>query len=367
MAKAATVYDVAERAGVSIATVSMTFRRPHKVKEETRQIVLAAANELNYVPSGSARGLAHGHTGALGLYSFDYFRSEPLSKSEAVDPKRFGDDVVVVRNDNDDDHLRFPLYVDEVQRGVELECWRRGYALLIAGGSRADSVTVVTDIVGRVDGLAVFPHTVPADMLERISHRIPVVGLTEAPQHEGLNTVAVDNRGGMKAITEHLIVEHGLRDLLFAGSLITFDAQERFAGFQAALRAAGLRVPRKPLSQLTVDEYETGNAIAGVLADRDLPEAFVCATDETALNLMAGLADHGVRVPEQVAVTGFDGILLGRAVRPTLTTVRQPMQAMGRAVVDILVERIADPDGPAIVRRLPVELVLRESCGCSRS
>ncbi|MDQ1022348.1 DNA-binding LacI/PurR family transcriptional regulator [Streptomyces afghaniensis] len=260
------------------------------------------------------------------------------------------------------------LYVDEVQRGVELECWRRGYALLIGGGSRADTQTVVTDIVGRVDGLAVFPHTVPDDVLERISQRIPVVALSEGPQHDGLSNVCADNRGGMRAVTEHLIVEHGLRDLLFVGEVTTFDAQERFSGFRAALRAAGLKVPRKPLAQLAVDQYDTAGVIADLLArgGDGLPEAFVCVTDQAALNLMAALAERGVRVPEQVAVTGFDGIVAGRVVRPALTTVRQPMQAMGRAVVDMLLERIADPAGPPISRRLPVQVVLRESCGCSR-
>ncbi|WP_455356659.1 LacI family DNA-binding transcriptional regulator [Streptomyces sp. SYSU K217416] len=371
MAKAATVYDVAQRAGVSIATVSMTFRRPQKVKEETRKVVLAAAEALNYVPSASARGLAHGRTGALGLYSFDYLRPEPVEEPGGQQPgigvgRPSVSGVVLVRDDGDADHLRFPLYVDEVQRGVELECWRRGYALLIGGGSRADSATVVTDVVGRVDGLAVFPHTVPDDVLERISQRIPVVALSEGSQHDGLSTVSVDNRGGMQAITEHLIVEHGLRDLLFVGDIGTFDARERFAGFRAALRAAGLRVPRKPLAQLAVDHNDTGSVIAGVAAGGGLPEAFVCVTDEAALNLMGALAENGVRVPEQVAVTGFDGIMAGRVVRPALTTVRQPMQAMGRAVVDILVERIADPSGPPVPRRLPVQVVLRESCGCTR-
>lgn len=368
MAKAATVYDVAQRAGVSIATVSMAFRRPHKVKEETRKIVLEAAEELNYVPSASARGLARGRTGLLGLYSFDFFRPESVEEPAEQQPsgrKHSGSVVPVVRDDADERPL-FPLYVDEVQRGVEMECWRRGYALLIGGGSQADSAKTVTDIVGRVDGLAVFPHTVPSDVLERVSQRIPVVALSEGPHGDVLSTVSVDNRGGMRAITEHLIVEHGLRDLLFIGDTSTFDAQERFAGFRAALRAARLRVPRKPLAQLAVDENDISSVIAEVLAGRGLPEAFVCVTDQAALNLMAALAEHGVRVPDQVAITGFDGIVAGRVVRPTLTTVRQPMQAMGRAVVDILVEKIADPASPPIARRLPVQLVLRGSCGCPR-
>ncbi|MDX2680362.1 LacI family DNA-binding transcriptional regulator [Streptomyces sp. NY05-11A] len=366
MAKAPTVYDVAERAGVSIATVSMTFRRPHKVKEETRKLVEAAAAELNYVPSASARGLAHGHTGALGLYAYDVFLPEPdegLGTTVGAGTRSRAT-VPVVREDRDD-YRRFPLYVHEVQRGVELECWQRGYALLIGGGSQADGATRVTDIVGRVDGLALFPdHSLPADVLERIARAKPVVAVSQRPQDDGLSTVSVDNRGGMRAMTEHLLVEHRMRDLLFVGYMNTFDAQERFAGFKSALRAAGLRVPSKPAE--LVGDHQVETVVADVLARDALPEAFVCVSDEIALDLMKTLEEQGVRVPEQVAVTGFDGVVAGRIVRPALTTVRQPMQAMGRAVVDILLERIADPAGAPIARRLPVQVVVRESCGCSR-
>jgi LacI family transcriptional regulator len=363
--KTPTVYDVAQRAGVSIATVSMAFRRPHKVKEATRQIVFAAAEELNYVPSASARGLAHGRTGALGMYSFDVFLPEPdeFAGTGAAAHRRF--ETVPVLRGEIDDYRHYPLYVNEVQRGVELECWRRGYALLIGGADRADSTARVTDIVGRVDGLAVFPHSNLGDVLERISRRVPVVTVAQPPQNDSLSHVTVDNRGGMHAITEHLIVEHGMRDLLYVGYTDSYEAQERFSGFKAALRAAGLRVPRRPAE--LVDGTYVEHVLADILARGALPEAFVCVSDEVALDLMKELADHGIRVPQQVAVTGFDGIVAARIARPALTTVRQPMHAMGRAVVDILLERINDPAGPSIIRRLPVQVVLRESCGCTNA
>jgi LacI family transcriptional regulator len=363
VAKAATVYDVAQLAGVSTATVSDTFRRPHRVKPATREAVQAAADALHYVPSASARGLAHGRTGAFGLFSYDYFRAEAADEPQESPVAAAGDGVRVVRGDVGYGHRQFPLYVDEVQRGVELECWRRGYALLIGGGSHANSASVVTDIAGRVDGLAVFPYTVPDEALERISRRIPVVMLSERPHGDGLSHVTVDNSGGMRAVTEHLLGEHGLRDLMFVGGLTTFDAQQRLAGFRAALRAAGLRVPRKPFPS-AVDQAEAARLVDDLLARDAVPEAFVCYTDEVALNVIEALADRSIAVPGRVAVTGFDGILAGRIVRPALTTVRQPMEAMGRAVVDILIDRVEDPAGEPAWRRLPVEVVLRESCGC---
>ena len=244
MAKGPTVYDVAERAGVSIATVSFAFRRPEKVKASTRELILAAARDLGYVPSASARGLAHGRTRALGLFSFDYLLDRPDHHANGADP---GDPSKAVGPDPNEDFRLFPLYVDEVQRGVELQCWRRGYALMIGGRGHADTDTVIADIAGRVDGLAVFPHTVPGETLRRIARRMPVVELSAAHQ-DGLNHVTVDNAAGTQALTNHLITAHHLTDLGFLGDTAGSDQLARFQGFRAALRAAGLRVPRKSLS-----------------------------------------------------------------------------------------------------------------------
>ncbi|MBT8226084.1 MAG: LacI family DNA-binding transcriptional regulator [Dactylosporangium sp.] len=368
MAKAVTVYDVAKRAGVSIATVSMTFRRPERVKASTREIVHAAARALRYVPSASARGLADGRTGALGLFSYDY-----LVRVEAAAPAGGGPgagvdpappSTVAVEREGPDERCReFPLYVDEIQHGMELACLEHGYALMIGGPSHVSPSTTIADIAGRVDGLAVFPQTLPTEALERIAGRIPVVAVSEPPCDDRLSHVTVDNRGGTRAITEHLIHEHGRRNLIFVGGLNPAEQRARFSGFQDALRAARLRVPRKPLVPPT-RVTGTGRSAIELPAGFPLPEAIVCATDDVALDVLDILADRGVDVPGRVAVTGFDGIAAGRIVRPALTTVRQPMIEMGQAVVDILRGRIEDPDRPPEVRELPVRVVLRESCGC---
>jgi LacI family transcriptional regulator len=365
VAKRPTVYDVAERAGVSIATVSFTFRRPDKVKVSTREVVQAAALALGYVPSANARGLARGRTGALGLYSFDYLvgtaDADDIADRVAGAPDA---DATVVRGDPNENLRLFPLYVDEVQRGVELECRRRGYALMIGAGGDANGESVVADIAGRVDGLAVFPGTVSSDVLRHISRRIPVVELSEPSHDDRLNHVTVDNVAGMRALTEHLITEHGLRDLHFVGALDSSDNWARFTGFRSALRSAGLRVPRTPFACCGGDTRQAAIVVSDLLARGALPHGLVCVTDQEALAMMEALSGAGVELPEAVAVTGFDGIAAGRIVRPALTTVRQPMEAMGRAVVDILVGRLADPDEAPVSRQLPVHVLLRNSCGC---
>jgi LacI family transcriptional regulator len=358
VAKAATVYDVARHAGVSIATVSMTFRRPDRVKGSTRELVLAAARALHYVPSASARGLADGRTGVLGLFSFDYLLP---GEAAGIQP---GDPVTVLTEDPNEWCREFPLYVDEIQRGMELACRQHGYALMIGGPSRAGGTDTITDIAGHVDGLAVFPQTLPTEALERIAGRIPVVAVSEPPQDDRLSHVTVDNRGGTRAVTDHLIHDHGLGDLLFVGGLNPAEGRDRFAGFRDAVRAAGLRVPRKPLVPRTL-LTPTGRAAVVLPGNLPMPQAFVCATDDVALDIMDILATRGVRVPADVAVTGFDGIVAGRVARPGLTTVRQPMAEMGRLVVDLLRKHIADPARPPEFCELPVQVILRESCGCS--
>lgn len=429
MVKAATVYDVAAHAGVSIATVSMAFRRPDRVKQSTRDVVFASARALHYVPSASARGLADGRTGVLGLFSFDYLLPTPApsppsgrpAATPANDPapvdglasaptggglttappngltttppnspttappnglttappnglisaptnglisaSSSGGPVAFVREDPDEWCREFPLYVDEIQRGMELACRQHDYALLIGGPSRAGGTDTVTDIAGHVDGLAVFPQTLPPGVLEHIAARIPVVAVSEPPHNDRLSHVTVDNRAGMRAITEHLIREHGRRDLLFVGGLNPAEGRDRFAGFREALRGAGLRVPRKPLVPRTY-ATKTGRAAVTLPDDLPMPEAFVCATDDVALDVMDVLRARGVRVPADVAVTGFDGVVAGRVVRPALTTVRQPLVEMGRLVVDVLRGHIADPARPPDYCQLPVQVILRESCGC---
>lgn len=345
-----TVYDVAERAGVSIATVSFTFRQPSRVKESTREAVEAAARELGYIPSASARGLAGGRTGALGLLTRAF-------RPAGSDPDNVDRSVLA---DQDADCRLFPLYFDEVERGVAEECWRRGYAVMVAGANGGNSEAVLTDIAGRVDGLAVLSDSVSDDQIERIAERLPVVMLSESRPGAGIPQVNADNAGGVRALVEHLVGEHGFRELAFVGALLDADRRERFETFRVMLRELRLTAPEEPIAG--TDDHQV--MIRDLMTVEGLPDAFVCETDEVALALMDTLREMGIDVPGQVAVTGFDGIVAGRLSSPQLTTVRQPMQAMGAEAVRILIDHIERSDQPARSRRFPVQLLVRRSCGC---
>lgn len=343
-----TVYDVAARAGVSIATVSRTLRLPDAVRPETRRRVTEAAHALGYVPSGNARGLARRRTGVLGV---------------CVVADIVGDSVdePAQEHDGGDDSL----FWDEVIRGLQQASWRRGFAVLIAVTPATRSYELTNDIAGRVDGLAVLAERVPTRELGVIARRIPVVTLAGRQEMSGVDGVRAANSKGMRRLVEHLVRDHGHRDLaVVSGPPSSPDSVARLAGMRRTLREAGLRPPTEPLfvGDFT---FESGHRAAAALLDRPtMPDVVVCANDQMAIGLIRTLRAAGVRVPHDVAVTGFDGIELGAHTDPSITTVHQPMRQMGRIAVDLLAERLADPGRPATTRTLPVDVVIRSSCGC---
>ncbi|WP_072483941.1 LacI family transcriptional regulator [Streptomyces atratus] len=349
---APTVYDVAERSGVSIATVSRVYRTPDSVRAQTRERVLEAARQLGYVPSGNARGLASRTTGVLGLCFPDY--SDPDTENEAA------------ATDEDDDHA-FMLYSDQIIRGMERAARRHGYALLIAASLKGGPESLVANVAGRVDGFAVLAGTVPTADLEVISRRLPVVMVAGRRGIDHLDHIVVANTDGQRTVTRHLIEDHGLRRLAFiGGEAASPDAEARFAGFQQACREAGLPMPDAPTMRATMMTQAEGFRVAEALLDRggERPQAMLFANDQMAVGGLHALERRGLGVPEDIAVTGFDGIPLGRLVRPTLTTVRQPMRRLGEEAVELLVQRLADRDRDPVSLMLPVSLARRASCGC---
>ncbi|HEY0186653.1 MAG TPA: LacI family DNA-binding transcriptional regulator [Cellulomonas sp.] len=364
VARRTTVYDVAARAGVSIATVSFAFRQPNRVKPATLDRVLAVAQEIGYVPSASARGLAHGRTGALGLYSFDLMLDAPQGSG-----RRAGRDGTVPSGSSTDDDVEadvraFPLYVDEVQRGFELECWRSGHALLLGSGTGPETAPV-TDLAGRADGLAVFPGPLSDETLIYLSRRIPVVTFSPEPGRAPLLHVGVDNRAGVHLLVDHLHGVHGLRDIAFVGSLETPDFRLRHAAFVERMGYHDLPVDADPVDQTDPAEPDPFVRLREVVAAGRLPQALVCANDQLALVVLDLFEELGVSVPQDVTVTGFDGILAGRLMRPSLTTVRQPMERMGSFAARALLDSGGQLWTQSRSQTFPARLLPRESCGCA--
>ncbi|WP_405675898.1 LacI family transcriptional regulator [Streptomyces sp. NBC_01511] len=347
---APTVYDVAERSGVSIATVSRVYRNPDSVRAQTRDRVLEAARTLGYVPSGNARGLASRTTGVLGLCFPDYADPDAETDAEA-------DDSAVM------------LYSDQIIRGMERAARRHGYALLIAASLVGGPESLVAKVAGRVDGFAVLARTVPTEDLEVISRRLPVVMLAGPREIDHLDHIEVANSDGERELARHLIRDHGLRRLAFVGGdRESPDAQARFRGYQEACREAGLPVADEPDLRAGMMTQAEGERATDALLDRatghERPQGILFANDQMAIGALHALERRGVRVPDDIAVTGFDGIPLSRIVRPPLTTVRQPMRRLGEEAVELLIQRLSDPTRPPVSLMLPVSVARRGSCGC---
>jgi LacI family transcriptional regulator len=180
-----------------------------------------------------------------------------------------------------------------------------------------------------------------------------------------LDYLGVDNRGGVQELMAHLLGVHDFTRFAFVGGPPRSpDSQERFAAFRHALREAGLRDhAHRPL--------DGGFTLAGgaramrmLLASRKRPQAVLFANDEMAVGGLAVLRSAGLRVPAEIAVTGFDDVALARHVHPSLTTVAQPMRKLGEQAVRLLLRRVAEPTCPRQVVVLPTRLVVRRSCGC---
>lgn len=342
MADRSTIYEVAERSGVSTATVSRVMADGKGFSAATRERVQATAAELGWVPSGPARSLASRRAGIIGMLFTDLGRSGDVEEES-------------------------PLYVDQVIRGAERAATSVGNAVLIAATHTSSGRQHAMSVAGKTDGLVVMARSLSSQDITALGRSVPIVVLGHRHADGGPDLVSADNRDGCRQMTAHLIRVHGYTDLAFvAGPPDSPDSDERFAGFCEALRQADLPAPDAPAA--TGGFTETGGrlAVAALLAEGCRPRAIVCGNDEMAIGALTALRAGRLRIPADVAVTGFDNIAATRHVRPALTTVRQPMRELGEQSVRMLLDRITDPAAPRRSVVLPTEVVIRRSCGCRR-
>ena len=341
MLEKSTIYEVARRSGVSTATVSRVMRDGAGFSEATRRRVLDVAGELGWVPNGTARGLAERRVGIIGLLFPD------LGKDEASENES-------------------PLFVDQVIRGAERSATLAGDAVLLAATEGDTGRSLALSVAGRVDGLVVTARSLSAPDLAAVARSVPVVVIDSGAARRKYDAVLADNADGAYQATRHLVDDHGYPDVEFvAGPPRSPDSMQRFQGFRKALAAYDRPVPEAPAGHGNFTEAGGHRAVERLLAGRRRPpRAIVFGNDEMAIGGLNALRRHKLRVPADVAVTGFDDIASARHVRPTLTTVRQPMRRLGEEAVRMLLERQRNPrqDRQGLV--LPVSLQLRRSCGC---
>lgn len=337
-----TVYDVARMAGVSTATVSRVMRGSDLVSPDTRDRVLAIVDRLDFVPDATAQGLTRRRKDIVGLVALDRGAEEM--------------DVEAVSR----------LFTDHVVHAAEAVVRTAGSSLLLTFGRRdAQLERRVRAMSGKVDGMLMAEEIMPRNKLLALARRIPLVIIAGSRDETGIDVVVGDNTAGMTELTGHLTGHHGYRRLcLVAGPANAPDAVERRAAFERTLLAAGGCV----LSDVFEGDFseESGVAAAKALLSKagPLPEAVACVNDQMAFGVLREFARAGVRVPQDVAVTGYDDIYPARILDPRLTTVSQPLNDLGTRAAQRLLARIADPDLKPRAEVLPTRLVTRVSCGC---
>jgi LacI family transcriptional regulator len=337
-----TIYDVARRAGVSIASVSRVLNGQGSPRADTVERVMRAVRELGFVPDGAARALSNGLKEVVGVV----FRRGGETPFE--------------------DEEESLLFIDVINRGIELAAQRRGFDVLVSsvGVDDENLAARIAAVAGKTDGLILHDRMLPAAGIARLADMVPIVTLAGTPTPASLN-VRCDNDAGMRALVRHLVANHGYRSLAFlAGNADSPDSRARAQAFEAEAAGAGALIHAGPAWQGDYSAAGGAAVIASLLvAGEGLPRAIVCANDQTALGVMHALARRGIDVPGTVAVTGFDDVPVARHLHPPLTTVRQPIRELGATAFDVLYSRISAGGGDTDVV-LPVRLVVRESCGC---
>jgi LacI family transcriptional regulator len=332
---AVSVRDVALRAGVSVGTVSNVLNRPDRVHPSTLAKVHAAIAELGFVRNDAARQLRAGRSSSLGLIVPD------------------------VRN---------PFFTD-IARGVEDRATAAGLAVLLGNSeNRADRESIYLDLFEeqRVHGVLISPHDAVDERLQRLRARgIPAVLIDRADESGEFSSVTVDDVAGGRLAAEHVLAL-GRRRVAFVGGPGTLrQVADRLDGVRRAVDAvADAHLEVIAVDATTVPEgRRAGVGIAG-RAPSDRPDAILAANDLLAVGVLHALVMHGgVRVPDDVAVVGYDDIDFAATAIVPLTSVRQPSVEIGATGVDLLLEQAADPAlAPRQVVFAP-ELVVRASTG----
>ena len=326
--KSATIRDVAREANVSVATVSRVFNAIDAVTGPTRERVLAAAARLDYVPHSGARSLSMRRTDTLGV----------------ILPDLHGE------------------FFSELIRGIDVATRARGLHLLLSHshGDPHEATAVLRAMRSRVDAMIVMsPYADEEVLAAALSGRMPLVmlGGTASGDHPRL---AIDNHAGAFHMTAHLLAAGHRRIAFIAGPPGNIEAAQRLAGYRDALAghgaAAGEQVLQGDFSE------QSGLDAASALAAGALPDAIFAANDMMAIGCLQGLRGRSFRVPEDVALAGFDDIPISRFLDPPLTSVGVPIAELGRQAVECCVEILAT-GGTAESRTFTPDLVVRASCG----
>lgn len=326
-----TLEDVAQRVGVSARTVSRVVNNEGGCTEETRLRILKAIEELGYRPNLMARGLIRRRSDTIGLVS-----------AEMSDPF-------------------FPEFADGVERAASAA--GRTMFLASSGSDPERQTKALASFVGHgVDGVIVFPAagSMPA-LIDFAKNEIPIVAVNVEADTHRLSSVSAEIRSGAQSAVDHLL-GRGRRRIAFLMERTARHRGEparRELGYRDALLSAGIAIDENLIFE--VDNNLEGGRVGSARALEATPkvDAIFAYNDLIAIGALQHLLSAGISVPEEVAIVGFDDVMMCSALSPALSSVRIDGDQLGRVAVDMLQELIEHRPAPS--RRLPVELVVRDS------
>lgn len=326
-----TIVEVARQAGVALGTVSRVLNNDAHVAPETRERVNAVIQELGYVANRQARGLRNMKTHVVGVLVPDLASS----------------------------------YIGQILHGIDAELALNRLELMLFTTHRApvkEAAYVASMVQGMVDGLLlVLPRNFEDYMGTLARHNFPFTLIDHQGTGSPCPAVGTTNRQGAYSATEYLLGLGHRRIGFITGSMELGCSQERLEVYRSALRAFGL--PDAPELVYEGDFRQT-DGYAGASALLDLPEppsAIFASNDLMAMGAMDAARSRGLRIPEQVSIIGFDDIPQAAMLRPSLSTVQQPLEEMGRAATRMLLGLMKNPQEQAVRLELPTRLIVRDS------
>ena len=333
----ANIRDVADNAGVSVATVSRTLQQPERVSPKTRTKVMAAVQAVGYKPNLMAVKFRSGKTHNLVVL------------------------VPTVAN----------VFFARVISGMQEAAAERGYSILLAntlGSNEIENHYAKMVSTSQADGLIQLRAHNPFDLtMINDNGLLPMVNACEVIDNGQYPVVSLDNRAAAKAMTEHLLALGHKRIAMIKGPNSSPLTQERLNGYKDALRDADIPFDEHLLfdGDFTLQAgYNAGESISR-LSER--PTAVFCENDETAIGAMQAFKQASLRVPQDISVAGFDDIAFSAFVDPPLTTIAQPAEEFGRTAVALLVDLLNGKIRKAPKVIMPFELIVRESTGAATS
>lgn len=325
------IKEVAQRAGVSIATVSRVLNNSGPVSEKSRKKVCDAVEALDYKRNNLARSFRMRRSGSLMMISND---------------------------------IRNP-FLPPIVRGMEDAAAQMGYSLLIGNADNSSEKVLhyLNDVMmHKADGVILMTPCCPHDKLIEFARAVPMVLLNTHLGHD-IPSIGIDDTAAFACLAEHLI-SLGHRNIVYFAAARIGVAEKRLQGYRSALEKHQIPFKREFVLQIENTTMASGyDGMARLLERRERPTAVMAYNDQIAIGALRCAKEHGVRVPEDISITGFDDIAFSTAVEPALTTVHQPAYEMGKMAAERLFDVL---NGTACTQhtQLPEwKLIVRASTG----